>query len=133
MVVTTPSLDHFGRLLMHRVRDWRIRDWQARVTGGLRGGPTSVWSARLLAGLTREQRKSISCLVPAIVDDVIDHVLWMFEQEGSLTIRVRSDGGGTDDLAADSDGLSGEPHGDEGWIARFSEHPNEGVPFRELI
>ncbi len=125
MARTTPSLDHFGRLLMERVRDWCVREIQHDVRTRYRGGSDESAMRPLIEMLSPEQRHALERIVPVLVDSVMHYTLWMFEQEETLRIQVLAEGAETADLAAESDGLAGEPYGDDGWIARFSKYPAE--------
>lgn len=83
MAIKTPALDHFGRLMMERVRDEALDDWERMLRGRMRGR-TARDVAAALSSLDHRQRQALAFVVPAIVETVIDHVLWMFEQEESV-------------------------------------------------
>jgi hypothetical protein len=63
-------------------------------------------------------------LVPEIVDAVLHHLLWTFEQNEHIRIAMDLADEQVESLNAISDGLPGELYSDEGWIARFSKEPN---------
>jgi hypothetical protein len=125
MARTSPALDHFGRLLMERVRDWCIRELQHEVRTRYRGGSEERAMRPAMEMLSSGQRRALERIVPAFVDTVIHHMVWMFEQEETVRIQVQADGAKSANLAAESDGLAGELYGDDGWIARFSKYPAE--------
>src|SRR5262249_4370089 len=113
------ALDRFGHLLMTKVRDESISEWNMIVTGKMKG--ERVMKLRqLIERLSDTERHVFLSLVPEVVDSVLHHLLWMFEQEQSVRIGVVTDTEDVQSLNDLSDGLSGELYSDEGWIARFS-------------
>lgn len=113
------ALDQFGQLLMTKVRDQSISDWKKIVDGRMKG-VSSVRIREVLSPLSEEQRQVFLSLVPEIVDTVLHHLLWTFEQEDDVRIGVVADDEDIASLNDVSDGLAGELYSDEGWIARFS-------------
>lgn len=113
------SLDLFGRILMTRVRDEAISDWKMIFDGRMKGD-IAARVRNNLASFSEEQRAVILCLVPDIVDTVLHHLLWTFEQEEGIRIGVTVGNDDIPSLKDVSDGLAGELPSDEGWIARFS-------------
>ncbi|HEY1379830.1 MAG TPA: hypothetical protein VGF55_23710 [Gemmataceae bacterium] len=74
-----------------------------------------------LGRLTTEQRAIVRRCVIAAVDSGLHDFLFALgeEHDAGTGIAVVVDG---QDIAAQSDGLHGEPYGDKGWFARFSKH-----------
>lgn len=58
--------------------------------------------------------------VPEMVDQVIHKFLVAMEESADVEIVIGSAGVSEVRASEESDGLAGEPHGDRGWIARFS-------------
>jgi len=114
-----PLLDKFGELLMKRVRDKAIADWE-RIVGGQMKGVTAERVRQQLASFNDEEKATVLKLVPQIVDSTIHHLLFTIEQENSIEVRVSDANLPPQNVREASDGLSGEPYGNNGWIARFS-------------
>ena len=117
---TDPAADKFGAFLVANLRDTAID----RVDGLL----AAHWkSARLqslqadLGCLTPEQQAVVRRCVAEAIDGGIHDFLFALgvEHDRGGSIAVIVDG---QDVAAQSDGLQGEPCGKDGWYARFSKH-----------
>jgi hypothetical protein len=119
--MSEPSLDVFGRLLITRVRDETISDWDMIVAGRMKG-ERALKLRQLLDMFSDEQRRAFLSLVPSIVDTVLHHLLWMFDQEEDVQLGMNVGDRQIQNLKDISDGLVGELYSDEGWIARFSKH-----------
>lgn len=109
-------LDQFGEILMQRVRDEAIEQWEMTLDGKMK----SENSQRLYSLVAASgQSQLINELVPQIVDTTLHHLLWTLEQEDSIDISVSNDDKRVS-LKALSDGLPGELYTVDGWISRFS-------------
>ncbi|MGA3282913.1 MAG: epimerase [Verrucomicrobiota bacterium] len=118
--MSNPSLDKFGELLMKRVRDKAIGDWERFISGEMKGA-TAERVQQQIVSLTPEQRDTLCNLIPLIVDTTLHHLLFTAEQERSLQLIIDNPGeSAAHNLRDISDGLSGELYGKHGWIARFS-------------
>jgi predicted PhzF superfamily epimerase YddE/YHI9 len=124
--MSNPTLDKFGELLMKRVRDKAIGDWERMVTGEMKG-TTAAKVQQQIALLDVQQRDALQKLIPQIIDTTLHHLLFMVEQERSLIPLMSSKDGVDQNLREISDGLSGELYGNHGWIARFSTKSREGI------
>lgn len=113
------ALDQFGRLLMTKVRDEAISDWKMIVHGKMKG-EVSEDTRKAVMSLGPRGPEVFLSLVPEIVDRVLHHLLWTLEQSDTMRIAVQAGDESVENLRDVSDGLAGELHGDEGWIARFS-------------
>jgi len=113
------ALDEFGSLLIKRVRDEVIIDWDAIVEGRMKSPHAQRIHARL-ASLSAEELDVIRWLIPQIVDTALHHLLWTLEQVKWVTVGVRTEAGFVPNLADASDGLPGELYSAAGWIARFT-------------
>ena len=117
MELSEQALDHFGEILIKRVRAEAILDWTKILDGRMKG----VRAERLrpeLSGLDPGQMALIQRLLPQVVDTVLHHLLWTLEQEESIDVAVRTAEGLVPSLREVSDGLAGELYG---WIPRFGE------------
>jgi|WetSurMetagenome_2_1015567.scaffolds.fasta_scaffold1118757_2 hypothetical protein len=117
------SLDAFGLLLMRRVRDEAILDWDMILDGRMKS-PRAQRIRQDLAVLDERALSLISALVPRIVDTTLHHLLWILEQEKSLRLEIKTDNE-TTEVSSLSDGLPGELYSSDGWIARFSQQRHE--------
>jgi hypothetical protein len=110
------ALEVFGRLLMERVRDRAINDWEGIITGRTK----NAWAEGVRATiktLDPQQFEAVCRLIPRIVDTTLHHLLWTLEQEEVIDVAVRTDTGVFPSIRDASDGLAGELYD---WIPRFS-------------
>jgi hypothetical protein len=114
--MTEGALDKFGELLMTRIRDAAIVDWDKIVDGKMKDA-VSQRVARAVADLGPDAKGVIRQLIPQIVDTTLHHLLWTLEQEPSLHVTVENDDGDPVDVAEESDGLTGDLYD---WLPRFS-------------
>lgn len=116
----TQELDVFGRLLMKEVRDRTISSYDRMASGTIK----SVTGKKLYALMNdfdEDQKNVIKAIVLSQIDGAIHNFLWLIERQGTSTFPLVLEGGMPPvDLAAASDGLSGELYSDEGWIAQYS-------------
>jgi hypothetical protein len=118
-VVSHAALDLFGKLLMQRVRDESIEEWDKTLDGRMKA-PSLRRIHREFAGLEPSAQAFISRLIPQVVDTTLHYLLWTLEQEDTVRVAVEAGDESVPDLSEVSDGLSGEVYGEEGWFARFS-------------
>ncbi|MGX6445706.1 epimerase [Neobacillus sp. K501] len=109
-------LDIFGEILMQRVRDEAIEQWEKTLEGKMRSENSQRLSNLIAAS---GQSELINELIPQIVDTTLHHLLWTIEQEDLLDISVIVDYTMVS-LKDLSDGLPGELYTEDGWISRFS-------------
>jgi len=108
---TTP-LDEFGRLLMTKVRDKAIDEWDAMIDGRMKGD-TAKKVGKDLKSFSEEERAILKRLVPEIVDTALHHLMWTLEQHDEVSLRM----GTGPELRSISDGLTGDL---ETWKERYS-------------
>lgn len=115
------ALDRFGELLMRRIRDEAISDWDMILDGTMKDERSQKVRAEL-AGLDFDssQVAFIRWLIPQVVDTTLHHLLWTLEQEETVNVAVKTEGAEIASLREASDGLAGELYSEDGWIARFS-------------
>jgi len=116
------SLELFGRALIHDVRDSSYRKYLCKKGGKFK--TDSAEKLRDLMGRISDQ-DALDAIVLEIIDSVIFRILVMFEEnEANL-----SGDWGSFNAMNDSDGLSGEIFGEDGWIEKFSAYkPSEYPP-----
>ncbi len=73
------ALDRFGELLMRRVRDEAIDDWDMIINGRMRGEGVEHIRAKLSA-FGPHQVDVLRWLIPQIVDSTLHDLLWWLEQ-----------------------------------------------------
>ena len=112
-------LEKFGELLIHKVRDKAINDWEMILNGKMKG-TRAAQIRNLISGYSLEQLEILKELIPQVVDTTLHHLLWTIEQLDILKILLSDKEGTTCDIKEVSDGLPGELYGDLGWIKRFS-------------
>jgi len=116
------GLDELGKILMEKVRDEAIDDWNRILSGRMKSDRAQAVHQRV-SKMGAEAGALVREMVPQIVDTTLHHLLWTLEQnQERLRLTVVSEEGETD-AAAESDGLPGELYSGEGWIARFSKGP----------
>jgi len=118
------ALSRLGKMIANEVRDQVIRDWDRILDGSLKGA-TATKVREDLAESDGDASKAISQVLPRIVDATVHNFLWMFEENESLALKVRDRNGSEVNIAEESDGLTGELYGPNGWIARFSGERHE--------
>lgn len=112
------ALDRFGEVLIRRVRDAAIIDWDKIIDGRMKDDGSKAIRAELSRrAFNKEQIDAVLWLVPQIVDETLHHLLWTLEQEETINISVTGGDECVDSLREESDGLAGEL---DGWIPRFS-------------
>jgi hypothetical protein len=113
-------LDIFGRLLMETLRDKAFDTTDLTLKGHWKAPGLSKLQDGL-ARLTEEQRDLLRRLVRSVVDSAIHDFLLALQEandfDQSIQVLVRGE-----NIAAQSDGLQGEPFGDRGWQAQFSRY-----------
>ncbi len=118
------ALDILGEILMARVRDKAIGDWDRILDGRMKGSTAQKVRSELEA-VSSDAPAVIAKMVPRIVDTTLHHLLWTLEQEDSLELSVEAEGESTPSIRDESDGLTGELYRARGWIARFSRERHE--------
>ena len=121
------ALIRFGCVLMQKVRDEAIEEWDKILDGRMGGHRASLVRERLHA-LTPEQRVVTSWVIPQVVDTTLHHLLWTLEQSRELELKVRILEELSENLREVSDGLAGELYGSRGWIAKFSQQQRHVPP-----
>ena len=122
--MASSQLDRLGEILMTRVRDRAIGDWDKIIDGRMRGN-TAEKVREELASSGRDATQVLTRMVPRVVDTVLHHLLWTLEQEPGLDLSVGVGETAGPSARDESDGLGGELYGSRGWIARFSKQRHE--------
>lgn len=112
-------LDYFGEFLMTRVRDEAIEQWDMTLHGKMKD-PESKEYAKAFKAMASDSRAIVESLIPKIVDTTLHHLLWALEQDEQISLTVEAGGKTIKRLQDESDGLSGETQGANGWVAKFS-------------
>src|SRR5207302_220548 len=104
MDARTEALDEFGALLMKRVRDKAIREWDMIVDGRMRDAD-SERIRKMLSALDTEGLAVLHAVIPRVADTTLHHLLWTLEEVKHVRIVVETEAGLVPDLARVSDGL----------------------------
>lgn len=114
------ALDAFGEFVVAKLRDAAIDHADGLLAGRWEAPGLRALQADLRR-LTPEQRVLVRRCVVAAVDSGLHDLLFALQEEhdagGRVSVVVDGEA-----VAAESDGLHGEPYGGEGWFARFSKH-----------
>lgn len=123
MELVASALEEFGSILIQRVRDPVISEWDLVLTGHMKGVRAQRIRERV-ASFDAEQIAVLQQLITQVVDSTLHHLLWTLEQESDrIRIAVQTPAGEVPNLAEESDGFPGELYTENGWIERFSEQP----------
>lgn len=114
-------VEKFGELLMKQVRD-EVCDINERILKGGFGGIEDQNFFQKTCGMSIDEKELILSFAKKTLDSTIHYFLWMFEQEESFDIIYKDPSGQTVSLKEMSDGLYGEPYGEDGWIKKFSKY-----------
>lgn len=109
-------LDALGERLMREVRDETISDWAMILDGRMKGERAEHIRERTKC----IDRNVLASAIPEVVDSVLHHLLRWLEEEEDFQLVGHVGTVQSENIAEDSDGLSGELYTDEGWIAKFS-------------
>jgi hypothetical protein len=111
-------LETFGRFLVTNLRDRGIDHLDKAIAGSWKA-PALLALQRDLARLPLDQRTLVRRAVIDSLDVAIHDFLFALQEQsdtaGPIAVQVQGK-----DIAQLSDGLQGEPYGDDGWYARFS-------------
>jgi len=110
-------LDAFGKLVMVKMRDRALDDFEMMAVGHWKA-PSRRKLQGALAKLDAKQKDVVRRTVRAAVDTAIHDFLFALQEAGDAKEIAVVIGG--KDIASLSDGLQGEPFGEDGWQARFS-------------
>ena len=124
--MTHPSVDKFGELIITRLRDNAIEQYDGLAQSHWKAPALQQLQADL-ASLTDEQRAIVRRSVISAVDAGMHGFLFGLVEahDGELGIEVFVDGENVVEL---SDGLHGEQFTDDGWIAKFGAYSEAGDP-----
>jgi len=113
------ALDEFGRLVMEQLRDKALESADRMLNGDSKAPRMRQLQADL-DRLTDEERAVARRLVGHVIDAAVHDFLFGLDEACNarwISIRVHGE-----DIAAETDGLQGEPFGERGWQARFSRY-----------
>lgn len=113
------ALDKFGEMLVQKVRDESITDWDMIVGGQMKSERAQQLRDKL-SGLSDEQLRVFLTTVPDVVDTVMHHLMQWLEVEDDVEVAVTTSTEQIHSLRDVSDGLAGELYTEKGWISRFS-------------
>src|SRR6266571_1499912 len=89
------GVDEFGKILMEKVRDEAIDDWNRIVSGKFKDARSRAIQERV-SKMGPQAEALVRDLVPQIVDTTLHHLLWTLEQKQErLKLIVVTDEGET--------------------------------------
>jgi hypothetical protein len=118
-------LDAFGSEFVKEARDQTIKKLQSVMGGSVRSSRGQHLHDEI-ATLSSEGAAKAEHLARAFIDETLHNVLWMFERSERFDIVETPVEGTAVSITDASDGLAGELHSVDGWLARFSFY-GEGV------
>ncbi len=115
-------LNEFGKILIHEVRDTVYRHFLKVIEGEMKS-PSSIKIQKNLSDISPEQLELVKDTIRSTLDSSLHYFLWMIEQEDNFDLVAIKDNNSVS-LREISDGLSGELHGENGWVAKYSKYPS---------
>lgn len=117
------ELDGFGKELMTRVRDRALQEIDGLVSGGSRA-PLYAGLRDKISTLPDAERRFLFEICTLAIDQSLFEMLnYIDESQEKVEVRYRSlDDTSWLSIAQESDGLSGELYGDNGWVAKYSKY-----------
>ncbi|MDR2441567.1 MAG: hypothetical protein LBE12_19570 [Planctomycetaceae bacterium] len=121
----------FGKIFIEHVRDSTFKEIHNMSLGTLKDEKNEKL-ASAFSKLSEKDRESIKELSAYAVDTTIANILYLFDQHcldlsklNNFVIQlIYSENGEYFDINDRSDGLVGELHTEDGWIAQFSAYDN---------
>ena len=114
------SLDKFGKLVIRNLRDSGLEFFDGLTQGRWKAPELSDLQAEL-GKLAQRERDIVRCCVDRVLSTAMHDFLFALveshHRNGNIDVVI--DG---KSVIEESDGLDGEPYGEEGWIARFSKY-----------
>lgn len=98
------ELEVFGRMMIEKVRDVTIQDWDSLVEGKSKGITAKAVNEKL-ASFTQEELEIIKWIIPKIVDTTMHNFLCTIETSKKFDIKVNTENGVIERLQDESDGL----------------------------
>ena len=112
-------LDAFGKAFVESVRDNGLELLEHTLSGHMKDEESQALHAEL-SQLSPQAQAVASRLAASVLDTALFDMLEFFESEEEW--KLASPMQKIKDLAAISDGLSGELYGENGWIAKYSRY-----------
>jgi hypothetical protein len=115
------ELEEFAKLVMERVRDVTIDDWNALIEGRIRG-PSGTIVQNAISDYSEAQKQLLAeRIVPEIVDYTLHHFFRFIDGFESVTVHSVDSSEPSGELIDRDDALANRLYGEDGWIARFSQ------------
>ncbi|MDB6035557.1 MAG: hypothetical protein JWM16_5895 [Verrucomicrobiales bacterium] len=97
------ALDKFGGILMKKVRDKSITDWE-KIFGGEMRGRTAERVQNQLDSFDSVQMEALMKILPHIVGTTLHHLLWTLSQDPSVKLSIPNEHGEHQNMVNLSDG-----------------------------
>ena len=116
------ALESAGKTLIEMVRDESIGKSQDVLAGNIKSQQAQLIHQKL-SHLEQPEKDAIIEFMRLSVDSTLHSLLWMVEESPELDLVVYC-GDSKKYLSEESDGLSGELYGEDGWIEKYSNYPS---------
>jgi hypothetical protein len=117
----TPSqvaLSAFGRWLVAEVRNSTMTYWRKMLDGEMSGANAQLVQS-MLAKMPAADQADLMPLFQKVIDTTLHYLLASLDEPSDISLHVQTPTGDVVSLRDVSDGLAGELHGNNGWIAQF--------------
>ncbi len=114
-------LNEFGKFITYNLRDRGINHYDLLAKGHWKA-PSLQNLQNDLSKLTAEEPDIVRRCVVKVLDNALHDFLFALQEahDNDEEINIVVD---NENIASLSDGLHGEPFTEDGWIAKFGEHP----------
>lgn len=113
------NLENFGEAFTYEVRDNTIEIFE-KIFDGTMKGMTAQNVRDKISIFNEDQKKILLWLVSKSIDQCMHNMLFMLEEHEEIEMLYNSQ-----NIAEESDGLSGELYTEDGWIEKYSRKPYE--------
>ena len=114
------ALDSFGKIFTAKSRD-DAYEYLLKVIDGRLKSKEDIELSEEINHLNSNQIEILKKTVLSVLDVSLHHFLWMIEQSDGFDLVAIIEGKSLS-LKEISDGLCGEPHGENGWFAKYSKY-----------
>ena len=118
------QLDLFGEEFIKVCRDRSINEYLKLKSGDMKSDQAKYIHG-LIAPFSSSDKEKIDKIAMEMINRVVHNFMRLFDESNDFAITKKNKVDPDDDLASLSDGLAGELYGENGWIAKYSEFPEE--------
>ena len=118
------QLDLFGEEFIKVCRDRSFKEYLMLKSGDLKS-EQAKYIYDLIASFSSSDKAKIDKIVTEVINRVVHNCMRLFDESKGFAISEKNKVDPGDDLAYLSDGLAGELYGENGWISKYSEFPED--------